>query len=684
MQYLKKLRTMMICLAALTLRGAAAFGQTVATDDLGMTALDRSPGWVIILAADYQGPDKVVYKSVQQDAIRAYRSAVEVMGVPPDHIFLLAEGEEINKLSRASFSREAIRPGSLSTLSLLDSKRTQLGDNLLKFRRTFWENGGSGRSTPFLAAPTAVNYRLARDLVSKLAGPHQFIALVVSSHAEIDRSVKPARLVVLPRGAKDAQNRRIAANTLVPDDFQLPNSQARYRLLLIDTCYSGKLLQDYVLASGRSGIVERVGDIQEQLAKTAEEAGAEQRDVVPIVMASSTIDQVSEASLTGNGSLFLQSSFEVLEQEKQKQNNSLTLKEWFEKASERTQEKARSQSEQVQNVQLPVLGASDQESLKTRVAPFTQEAPRVADYSAGKKRLQQFAATLGPRATQNLSSILYRHCYNLRLTSLESDIARWLLDPNQTKVSDLQALIARMTKTSSRLVESLDYKTYMDASIKKPTYELFLGSANRRVPLVRIFTDPGGFPPEERVKKVEERFKKLRDSDPLWLIEIKPAVINKQWVVAAPIPGGHIITVDEEFARYYDRSPQEYASELSEKIRHSLATYEIGTNGRGGDSPSDLLRNGMIAYSEALEKMKSGDEEDALDLLKQAVKHYESALDKSPRYAEVYLQLAGVQEEMKQPEQARKTLELMNERCGDMITREQRKRADEIRKRLMM
>lgn len=682
MRRLHRLITAMICLAALIPGGGAAFGQTGAADDPGTTALDRSPGWVIILAADYQGPDKVVYKSVQQDAVRAYRSAVEVMGVPPDHIFLLAEGEEINRFTRASLNRDAVRPGALSTLSMLDSMRAQLGDSLLKFRRTFWENGGSGRTTPFLAAPTAANYRLARDLVSRLAGPHQFIALIVSSHAEIDRSVRPARLVVLPRGAKDAQNRRIAANTLVPEDFQLPNSRARYRLLLIDTCYSGKLLQDYVLATGRSGIVERVTDIQEQLAKTAEEAGAEQRDIVPIVMASSTIDQVSEASLTGSGSLFLQSSFEVLEDEKKQQNNNLTLEEWFEKARQRTQEKARSQSAQVQDIQRPVLGASEQEK-RTRVASFTQEPPRVDEYRAGRKRLQQFAATLGPRAVQNLSAILYRHCYNLRLTSLESDIARWLLDPRQTNVSDLQALITRMTKTSARLVESLDYKTYMDASIKKPTYELFLGSANRRVPLVRIFTDPGGYPPEERVKLVEERFKKLRDANPLWLIEIKPAVINRQWVVAAPIPGGHIITVDEEFARYYDRSPQEYASELSEKIRHSLATYEIGTNGRGGDSPSDLLRNGMVAYSEALEKRKSGEEEDAIDLLKQAMKHYEAALEKSPRYAEVYLQLAGVQEELKQPEQARKTLELMDERCGDLITREQRRRAEEIRKRLM-
>lgn len=682
MRRLHRLIMAMLCLAALIPGGETAFGQTGAADDLGTTALDRSPGWVIILAADYQGPDKVVYQSVQQDAIRAYRSAVEVMGVAPDHIILLAEGEEIHKFTRTSLNRDAVRPGALSTLSMLDSMRAQLGDSLLKFRRTFWENGGSGRTTPFLAAPTAANFRLARDLVSRLAGPHQFIALIVSSHAEIDRSVRPARLVVLPRGAKDAQNRRIAANTLVPEDFQLPNSQARYRLLLIDTCYSGKLLQDYVLATGRSGIVERVTDIQEQLAKTAEEAGAEQRDIVPIVMASSTIDQVSEASLTGSGSLFLQSSFEVLEDEKKQQNNNLTLEEWFEKARQRTQEKARSQSAQVQDIQRPMLGASEQEK-RTRVASFTQEPPRVDEYRAGKKRLQQFAATLGPRAVQNLRAILYRHCYNLRLTSLESDIARWLLDSKQTNVRDLQALITRMTKTSARLVESLDYKTYMDASIKKPTYELFLGSANRRVPLVRIFTDPGGYPPEERVKLVEERFKKLRDANPLWLIEIKPAVINRQWVVAAPIPGGHIITVDEEFARYYDRSPQEYASELSEKIRHSLATYEIGTNGRGGDSPSDLLRNGMVAYSEALEKRKSGEEEEAIDLLKQAMKHYEAALEKSPRYAEVYLQLAGVQEELKQPEQARKTLERMNERCGDLITREQRRRADEIRKRLM-
>jgi tetratricopeptide (TPR) repeat protein len=682
MRHMHKLISAMICLTALIPVRTAAFGQTGASEDPKTTSLDRSPGWVIILAADYQGPDKVVYKSVQQDAIRAYRSAVEVMGVPPDHIFLLAEGEEINRFTRASFNRSAIPPGALSTLSLLDSMRAQLGDNLLKFRRTFWENGGSGRATPFLAAPTAANYRLARDLVSKLAGSHQFIALIVSSHAEIDRSVRPPRLVVLPRAAKDAQNRRIAANTLVPEDFQLPNTQARYRLLLIDTCYSGKLLQDYVLASGRSGIVERVTDIQEQLAKTAQEAGAEQRDIVPVVMASSTIDQVSEASLTGSGSLFLQSCFEVLEEEKSKQNNNLTLEEWFERAKQRTQEKASSQSAQVQDVQRPVLGASEQEK-RMRVASFTQEPPRIEEYRAGKKRLQQFAAALGPRAVQNLGAILYRHCYNLRLTSLESDIARWLLDPNQTKVSDLQALIARMTKTSARLVESLDYKTYMDASIKKPTYELFLGSANRRVPLVRIFTDPGGYPPEERVKMVEERFKKLRDANPLWLIEIKPAVINRQWVVAAPIPGGHIITVDEEFARYYDRSPQEYASELSEKIRHSLATYEIGTNGRGGESPSDLLRHGMVAYSEAMAKRKAGEEEDAIELLKQAMKHYEAALEKSPRYAEVYLQLAGVQEELQLPEEARKTLARMDERCGDLITREQRKRAEEIRKRLL-
>ncbi|HLJ55846.1 MAG TPA: hypothetical protein VKT77_12480 [Chthonomonadaceae bacterium] len=230
---------------------------------------DTSCGWAIIVAADYEGaksepytlhgPDArqdpkqaTLYDCVQRDAIRAYVALTNEWHLAPDHIFLLAEGPLIDRFTAEQALPEPLFPQfgmagesaaqlhiALSTWrrELELEKRPWVGDRLPVSRglgppHTALEemvhpaptDHNDGR-LPVSGAPTARNFRAARDFIKSLATPNQFVMYVVSAHAG-----PTSRLVALP----PPPGQTLDQSSLAAADFALGNCPAHKRAAFLD------------------------------------------------------------------------------------------------------------------------------------------------------------------------------------------------------------------------------------------------------------------------------------------------------------------------------------------------------------------------------------------------------------------------------------------------------------------
>lgn len=261
----------------------------------------KQPGWVIILGADYKGPLSPHFDRAQRDAIAAYRTATEAWHVPLDHIILLAEGEEIDKFEKTGSIRTAVKDeNSFYYHSLLDpetnqpyantkdpekrAKCVEVTTGLLKSladqpnmtmdcinfldmqthgldRQTFGLNTykTGDRVIPWLANPTAINFRRARNIVSHLAEPGQFVAIVVASYGQSIDSGAGRQLTLFPAAATPPD---LGQDSLSVSDFTLPDCKAEDRLMLMSV---------QTLANARltnSDLDRASGQLRRQLAGT--------------------------------------------------------------------------------------------------------------------------------------------------------------------------------------------------------------------------------------------------------------------------------------------------------------------------------------------------------------------------------------------------------------------------------
>jgi len=232
---------------------------------------DTAAGWAIIIAADYQAKSPAtvdvmlplqhvraklkLYECVQRDAIRAYAALVNQYGLPADHIILLSEGTLIDAFVKdVAFPQPAVKTKD----RLVIPDHPAFVDNVNKWRRAIDQHkapwlgdriatanpvgdgatvladmvhpyGGSSPGLPLYGAPTANNFRAARDLVSRFASPDQFVMFVVSSHAG-----PTAKLVTLPQTGSQSLDQ----SSLSAEDFRLSGCKARSRIAVLDCSLS--------------------------------------------------------------------------------------------------------------------------------------------------------------------------------------------------------------------------------------------------------------------------------------------------------------------------------------------------------------------------------------------------------------------------------------------------------------
>ncbi len=196
---------------------------------------DTSPGWVIILGANSPDTTRAANdRTIQWDAIRAFRQFATNLRVPADHIVLLARGDDVENFNRTKnfpvgFEGGAVkyetRPYTEYTEKLLENQPPTSDLGLFKSR--FYTKDAT---VPLHGEPTALNFKSARNAISKMAQSNQFVAVVVSAYirAGSGKGEEKAKLYIMTSDANDD-----ASDPLTETDFQFPGCKAANRVLLL-------------------------------------------------------------------------------------------------------------------------------------------------------------------------------------------------------------------------------------------------------------------------------------------------------------------------------------------------------------------------------------------------------------------------------------------------------------------
>ncbi len=229
-----------------------------ATAQDAATAQDKTSGYALILAADYQGPSGKLYLSVQQDAIRAYQTMVCDWHLRPDHIVLLAEGDAVTKFVQDKTLSDNINDlqAGFDTAYNASMREVAADNGATEREKAFGAlyDDKQARKIPLYGKPTLANFQLARDTITHLAQPKQMVALVLSGHA--------APTTDLMALQSDASGKIV--ESLPASEVKLTGCAAATRLVLMDV--SNRDLQEYIPpVAGNQGIAFE--DLHHQLAE---------------------------------------------------------------------------------------------------------------------------------------------------------------------------------------------------------------------------------------------------------------------------------------------------------------------------------------------------------------------------------------------------------------------------------
>ncbi len=193
-------------------------------------ANDKSPGWVIILGANAPDTTRAANdRTIQWDAIRAFRQFTGNLKVPADHIVLLARGADVENFERTKSLPAGFEGGAKNyeptpyteyTEKLLENQpRTS---DLGLFKSRFYTKDAT---VPLHGEPTALNFKTARNAISKMAQSNQFVAVVVSAYVRAGSGQGDDKAKVKVLTGDDSE--------LTDTDFQLAGCKAANRVLLL-------------------------------------------------------------------------------------------------------------------------------------------------------------------------------------------------------------------------------------------------------------------------------------------------------------------------------------------------------------------------------------------------------------------------------------------------------------------
>ena len=246
---MKRYRTLsrLFCgLTLLSLSGAAQARQAPPED--------KSPGWAIILADDYKGESSPLYGVAQYDAVNWYRLLITKMKIQPDHIVLLAEGKPGSDFDQfiktkkllpnmngdtpfkgapvwADYAKDKGTNRVSKQLDWLFAQDAALKEPIVDFRNMFTMSDDVANVVPVTDAPTAHNFRSARDVISRLANEKQTLVVVVAAHAGSD----PNLVMTKPAETDAASEGKISPeDALTAEDFALKGCKAGHRILIMD------------------------------------------------------------------------------------------------------------------------------------------------------------------------------------------------------------------------------------------------------------------------------------------------------------------------------------------------------------------------------------------------------------------------------------------------------------------